>query len=175
MNQEDIQKALEAISKSGITVAGDLVLEKKVEYEVNNVEAGGIGIQINNSKETPLAKSDKEIKAAIEELLMAKDEEEEFIFKNKKQWWAVYKVLYHFCNYPSQMKAFETKMKELEVSINDIKKGLSYESLSKASKDVPQMAKCSPSAWNVFKDINDNYKQQFVVADFLMLKLGIKS
>ena len=48
MNQEDIQKALEAIGKGGIHVAGDLVLEKKVEYEVNNVENGGIGIQIIN-------------------------------------------------------------------------------------------------------------------------------
>lgn len=56
MNQEDIQKALEAIGKSGINVAGDLVIEKKVKYEVNNVENGGIGIQIVNGKveaETP--------------------------------------------------------------------------------------------------------------------------
>ena len=52
MNQEDIQKALEALGKGGITVAGDLVLEKKVEYEVNNVEKGGIGIQIINGKRT---------------------------------------------------------------------------------------------------------------------------
>ena len=50
MKQEDIQKALEALGKSGITVAGDLVLEKHVEHEVNNVEAGGIGIQIVNGK-----------------------------------------------------------------------------------------------------------------------------
>ena len=62
MNQEDIQKALEAIGKSGINVAGDLVIEKNVEYEVNNVENGGIGIQIINGKEKPLAKSDKDIK-----------------------------------------------------------------------------------------------------------------
>ena len=48
MTQEEMQKALEAIGKSGITVQGDLVLEKKVEYEIGNVEAGGIGIQINN-------------------------------------------------------------------------------------------------------------------------------
>ncbi|MCR5131059.1 MAG: hypothetical protein K6C10_06325 [Prevotella sp.] len=52
MNQEDIQNALEAISKGGINVAGDLVLNKEVEYEVNNVEAGGIGIQIVNGQET---------------------------------------------------------------------------------------------------------------------------
>ena len=37
--------------KGGITVAGDLVLEKHVEHEVNGVEAGGIGIQIVNGKE----------------------------------------------------------------------------------------------------------------------------
>ena len=48
MNQEDTLKALEALGKSGINVAGDLVLEKHVENEVNNVEAGGIGIQIVN-------------------------------------------------------------------------------------------------------------------------------
>ena len=48
MNKEDIQAALEAIGKGGITIAGDFVLEKHVEHEVANVESGGIGIQINN-------------------------------------------------------------------------------------------------------------------------------
>ena len=51
MNQEDILAALEAVGKSGITVNGDLVLEKKVDYEVANVENGGIGIQINHGIE----------------------------------------------------------------------------------------------------------------------------
>ena len=37
---------LEKILKCGITVQGDLVMEKKVENEIGNVEAGGIGIQI---------------------------------------------------------------------------------------------------------------------------------
>ena len=167
--------ALETISKSGITVAGDLVLEKNVEYEVNNVENGGIGIQIINGKDTLLTTSDKDIKLAIEELLNAKNEVGEFVFMNKKQWWAVYRVLFHFCNYPSQMKAFETKMLELEVTKVDGKRDLSYDSLSKASNEVPLMAKCSPSTWNAYKDISDNYKQQYVVAEFLMIKLGIKS
>lgn len=48
MKQEDIIAALDAVKKSGITVNGDLVLEKKVEYEVANVENGGIGIQISH-------------------------------------------------------------------------------------------------------------------------------
>ena len=57
MKQDDLQKTLEAIAKSGITVNGDLVLEKHVEYEVGNVEDGGIGIQIINGKDASPAKS----------------------------------------------------------------------------------------------------------------------
>lgn len=48
MNTEEMIKAL---AQGGITVQGDFVVEKKVEYEVNNVEAGGIGIQVVNGKE----------------------------------------------------------------------------------------------------------------------------
>ena len=33
MEQEKLQKTLEALAKSGITVNGDLVLEKKVEKQ----------------------------------------------------------------------------------------------------------------------------------------------
>lgn len=37
---------LAMIARSGITVQGDLVLEKHVENEIGNVEQGGIGVQI---------------------------------------------------------------------------------------------------------------------------------
>lgn len=56
MTQEEMQKALEFIGKSGINVAGDLVLKKEVQYEVNNVEDGGIGIQINHGVEAEASK-----------------------------------------------------------------------------------------------------------------------
>lgn len=66
MKQEDIQKAMEALGKGGIMVNGDLVLEKHVEHEIGNVEAGGIGIQIIHGREpeAPMAVTDKEIKEA---------------------------------------------------------------------------------------------------------------
>lgn len=124
---------------------------------------------------TPLTVNDKDIKAVIQNLLGARDGKGELVFKNKKQWWAVFRVLSTFCHYPNKMTAFETKMKELEVAKVDGKRDLSYDSLSAASKELPLMATCSPSAWNAFKDINENYLQQYVVAEFLMLKLGIKS
>lgn len=41
------KELLEKILKTGITVQGDFVMEKHVENEIGNVEAGGIGIQIN--------------------------------------------------------------------------------------------------------------------------------
>lgn len=107
MKQDNIQKTLEAIAKSGITVNGDFVLEKHVENEVGNVENGGIGIQINNGRDVPMAKDDKDIKTVIEALLKAKDDKDGFIFRNKKQWWAVYRVLSTFCNYPKHMTALK--------------------------------------------------------------------
>ena len=39
------EEMMEMLSKSGIHVAGDLVLEKHVENEIGNVENGGVGIQ----------------------------------------------------------------------------------------------------------------------------------
>ena len=80
MNKEDIQAALEAIGKGGITIAGDFVLEKHVEHEVANVESGGIGIQINNGGDSTLSVSDKDVKSAIEELQAMQDERGEVWF-----------------------------------------------------------------------------------------------
>ena len=51
--------------KTIINVAGDYVQSKHVDYEINNVEAGGIGIQFVNEKKTgtkPSAKSSTRIK-----------------------------------------------------------------------------------------------------------------
>lgn len=179
MKQEDLQKAFEALGKGGIVVNGDLVMEKNVEHEVANVESGGIGILIVNKEEKnvpQMTNAERDIRSAIEELMEEKESEgEDLLFRNKKQWWAVYRVLSCFCNYPSKMTAFEAKMKEFEVACIKGKPDLSYESIKAAPKDVPLMATCLPSMWDSLKDKGENYRQQFVVADFLMRKLGIRS
>lgn len=113
MTQEDLKRALEALGKSGITVAGDLVLEKNVEYEVNNVEAGGIGIQFVGGSTAPLTAAEKDIKAALEELLEARDEKGAYVMHDLDQWYAVFRVLSHFCGYPAKAKDFEMTMKNL--------------------------------------------------------------
>lgn len=70
MKKEDIQNVLAAIGKSGITVNGDLVLEKNVQYEVANVENGGIGIQLQQRTEaaeaSPAEISKEQLARAIE-------------------------------------------------------------------------------------------------------------
>ena len=43
---------MEDNAKTIINVAGDYVQSKHVDYEINNVEAGGIGIQFVNGKQT---------------------------------------------------------------------------------------------------------------------------
>ena len=55
---------IKALAQGGITVQGDFVVEKKVEYEVNNVEAGGIGIQVVNGKTTDMGKEEEEEETA---------------------------------------------------------------------------------------------------------------
>jgi hypothetical protein len=76
MKKEDLQAALEAISKSGIQVAGDLVLEKNVEYEVANVEEGGIGIQINNGNSAKASSNPDAAGGVMPERLKTEETEE---------------------------------------------------------------------------------------------------
>ena len=47
-----LEEKLALLKASGINVNGDLVLEKHVEHEIGNVEAGGIGFQIINGGKT---------------------------------------------------------------------------------------------------------------------------
>lgn len=90
MKQEDIIAALEVVKKSGITVNGDLVLEKKVDYEVANVENGGIGIQINhglqgkNTEPTDEEQLDEHEEADTSTVEQEKPQEELNVFAPKK-------------------------------------------------------------------------------------------
>lgn len=154
---------------------GDIVALKVVENEFGNIEAGGIGVQNNIVRDIPLTVSDKDIKATLEALLKENDDKGKLLFKNKKQWWSVYRVLSTFCQYPKQMNSFKTKITDMEIDYGGNQNVITYDSLAAAPKDVPLMATCKPSTWDTLKDVSDNYKQQYAVAEFLMMKLGIKS
>ena len=66
----------------GITFAGAITVNGPM-FDIHDNEH--VHIHANGREnETPLTASDKDIKAAIEELLDATDEKGEFVFKNKK-------------------------------------------------------------------------------------------
>ena len=160
MRQEDIQKALEALGKSGITVAGDLVFEKHVEYEVNNVEAGGIGIQFANGKDAPLTVTDKNIRSAIEKLQEARDERGEYIMRDYDQWYAVFRVLSHYCGYPAKPKDFELSMRN--IGADELRLPCKYESFRKVTLNkLPQ----NVELWGQYVNSADQYSaKQLAVA-----------
>ena len=164
MKQEDILKALEAIGKGGIHVAGDLVLEKHVEYEVNNVEAGGIGIQFAGGSDVKLSKTDKDIREAIDELQKAKDEKGEYLMHDLDQWYAVFRVLSFFCGYPVKPRDFETSMKN--IGCNELRLPCRYENFRKVTVNrLPQ----NVGLWRQYLNSADQYSlKQLKVAIKLM-------
>ena len=170
MKQENIQKTLEAVAKSGITVNGDFVLEKHVEYEIDNVENGGVGIQIINGKEAPILKSDKEIKEALEELQEVKDEKDEFLMHDFDQWYAVYRVLYQFCGYPIKPKEFEKTMKN--IGADDFRLPCKYENFRKVVlNQLPQ----NVALWKQYINSASQYSlKQILVAIKLMELLNLE-
>ena len=79
MDFDEMQKALDLAKQMGINVQGDFVMKKEVQYEVNNVEAGGIGIQVVNggksSEEKPLMDDEKEIVAELKTVFWGDEKE----------------------------------------------------------------------------------------------------
>ena len=170
MNQEELQKALEALGKSGITVNGDLVLEKHVENEIGNVEAGGIGIQINNGKDSSLSVSDKGIKTAIEELQAMQDDNDEYLMHDLDQWYAVFRVLSQFCGYPKKPKDFELTMKN--IGADGFRLPCKYDNFRKVTLNkLPQ----NVALWKQYVNSADQYSlKQIKVAIKLMDLLYIE-
>ncbi len=170
MNQEELQKALEALGKSGITVNGDLVLEKHVENEIGNVEAGGIGIQINNGKDSSLSVSDKDIKTAIEELQAIQDDNDEYLMHDLDQWYAVFRVLSQFCGYPKKPKDFELTMKN--IGADGFRLPCKYDNFRKVTLNkLPQ----NVALWKQYVNSADQYSlKQIKVAIKLMDLLYIE-
>ncbi len=167
MNQEDIQQALEVLRKSGITVNGDLVLEKHVEHEVGNVEAGGIGIQINQGgEEKPLVKSDEDMKQTLSLLMDAKDEKGKYIFNEQDQWYAVYKVLTCCCGYPQKMSEFERVIKNL--GADTLRVACKYDSFRKVTlNELPQ----NPRLWQQYENTANQYSMKFIKVALKLMEL----
>ena len=149
---------------------GDVVGVKIVENEIGNVEAGGIGIQINNGKESTLSVSDKDIKSAIEELQAIQDDSGEYLMRDLDQWYAVFRVLSQFRGYPKKPKDFELTMKN--IGADDFRLPCKYDNFRKvALNQLPQ----NVSLWKQYVNTVDQYSlKQIKVAIKLMDLLHIE-
>ena len=166
VNKDDLKYALEAIGKGGINVAGDLVIEKHVDYEVNNVEAGGIGIQINNGKEKSLTTSDEDIKKAIEALMEAKDGEGQYIMHDLDQWYAIFRVLSQICGYSSKPKDFETNMHN--IGADKLRIPCKYDNYRKIV--LNQLPK-NVMLWGQYKNSADQYSMKQIKVAIKLMEL----
>lgn len=149
---------------------GDVVGVKIVENQFGNIEPGGIGIQINNAKCEPISKSDKEIKEAIEKLQDTKNGQGDFLMHDSDQWYAVFRVLSHFCGYPKKPKEFEKTMKN--IGADDFRIPCKYENYRKvALNQLPQ----NISLWKQYINSADHYSlKQIIVATKLMELLDLE-
>lgn len=168
------KELLKMVAESGITIQGDLVLEKHVEHEIGNVEKGGTGIIINNynnnKDDKSVTVSDEKIKNAIEELQEAKDEQGSYIMHDKDQWYAVFRVLNHYCGYPAKPKDFEITMKN--IGSDSFRLPCNYENFRKvALNHLPQ----NVSLWKQFTNTADQHSfKQINVAEKLMEILNLE-
>lgn len=110
------------------------------------------------------------IRTLLADLLAARDAEGALIFSERRQWYAVYRVLKDVRSYPSLMTDFCQRMRDMgmdRVSVPCI-----YDSFRKVATDLPKL-KADVKLWKDYAHISDGYKQQCIVVQFLLEKLGI--
>ena len=169
MSQDELQKLMEIIGKSGINIAGDFVANKHIEYEVKGVAAGGIGIQIIGDRKK-LTRTEEDVYAALETLQDDKDDEGNYIMFQSEQWYAVFRVLSQFCGYPTKAKDFEKTM--INLGSDDLRIPCKYENFRKVTLNkLPQ----NVALWPQYINTADQYsKKQIDVAIVLMKELNIE-
>ena len=137
---------------------GDIVGVKIVENEFGNIEPGGIGIQINNGKNVPIAKSDEAIKRAVIRLMEEKDEEGKYIVFEQGQFFAIKAVLTSpLCGLPSKPADFAKVMHNLE--LDNLRVPYVYESVRKI---LPHQLPPNVELWRQYQNTADDYSMKQV-------------
>ena len=112
MNKEDMQKAMLALGKANINIAGDFVMEKHVDYEIGNVESGGIGINIVN------ANGSEDVTDDINKEFLGKAlQQVQTLFWGQSSYAVIYCVLRDYYKYGENLSLFEAEMNNLAISL----------------------------------------------------------
>lgn len=121
--------------------------------------------------EPRLAPDDEEIKQALTELLEAKTDEGEKLMKTQKQWYAVFRVLSEYCNYPCKMTDFARDINS-RMGFKGAEPACSYDSIKKVPNNLTDL-RAKVSKWETYKSKTPAYEQQCMVAEFLMKRLNL--
>ena len=113
---------------------------------------------------------DERICLAIEALYNCKDEEGKNIFTDKSQWYAVYRVLKEYMNYPEKMSDFVNVINARRWAEREPQ--CTYAALKAVNGRLTSLnVKCS--LWDKFKNISDAYRKQILIAEKLLELLKI--
>lgn len=122
----------------------------------------------NTSAEHP---EDAKIRKAISNVINTKDDQGNPIMTDKSQWYAIYKVLSTYRQYPTAMSTFCKKMDEFGFS--KVSPPCAVNSVQQANKNLNHLPKEAPLCWKTYENLGAPYKKQIMVAEKLMNELGI--
>ena len=102
--------------------------------------------------EAPLTVADKDVRASLEELMQAKDDEGEYVVRDLDQWYAIFRVLSQFCGYPAKAMDFAQTMKN--IGADKLRIPCKYESFRKVALNrLPQ----NVGLWRQYANSADQY------------------
>lgn len=129
------------------------------------------GIDLTDEAEHPARLNENDtIRQLMSELLATRDEQGKPLFSDRRQWYAVYRVLKEVRNYPSQMSDFCQRMRDMGMDRAQVP--CVYDSFRKVANDLPKLT-APVSLWPDYGHLSYSYEQQCKVSAFLLQKLGM--
>lgn len=123
---------------------------------------------VNYNEKEAAPPDDRHMRQVLQELLVAKDENGDKLMVEQQQWFAVFRVLVEYGNYPRQMSDFARAMAQL--GMDRATPACKHDSLRKASQTFPRLA-CKVSQWQQYCSLSEAYAKQCKVADWLIKRM----
>ena len=120
MKKEDMQKAMEALGKANINIAGDFVMEKKVSFQIGNVESGGIGIQFVDGKVRnvdSISDNENVTEDISKEVLGKALQQVQSMFWGQSSYAVIFCVMRDYYKYGDNMTVFEGEINSISQSM----------------------------------------------------------
>lgn len=155
---------------------GGIHIDKYIKVEKGAVYNDQGYVTVNNYPddatiaERSKALDEDYIHMAIVNLYDATDEKGKKVFAEQGQWYAVYRVLKEYCNYPDRMTDFVNLIRKN--GWDEAEPLCRYDSIRNINKSLPLLA-AKVGLWQQYKSTNEKYAKQCAVAEKLMKLLEL--